>query len=128
MRCGSLHKPHSPSCNMPVTLGCKVCALRLQVQHATDVAVQGMSEAAELAQEAYRIPAEVVSEVVSQVVSKPVQHLRNYFDGSSDTAGSSKSDEDGHAMRPLLSSFQEQQASSAELAEQVQRDAVLPRR
>ena len=43
-----------------------------------------------------------------EAVTKPVSHLRTYFGtGSSDAANSVKSNEEGHAMRPLLSTFQE---------------------
>ena len=74
----------------------------MQVSHAADLAAQGFSSAADVAHEAYRVPVEAVT--------KPIKH---YFGGSSDTADSQKSDDDGHAMRPLLSSLQEQQEPNA---------------
>ena len=78
-------------------------ASHLQVTYATDLAAQGLTDAAAVAQSAARVPLDAVS--------KPVQHMRSYFGNSSDTA-SVKSDDDGHALRPLLSTFQEVQAAN----------------
>lgn len=73
----------------------------LQVHYAA----QGFTDAAVAAHEAARVPIEAVA--------KPVSHLRTYFGtGSSDAANSVKSDEEGHAMRPLLSTFQETQGQT----------------
>lgn len=75
----------------------------MQVNYAGDLAVQGMEGAALAVHDAVAMPAEALA--------KPVRQLQEYWTANSDTPRSSVSKgsrDDGHAMQPLLSSFQRQ--------------------
>jgi hypothetical protein len=73
----------------------------LQVHYASTLAAESVSGAALLAHQAVRVPVDAVA--------KPVTQLRSLFESSD----SSRSD-DGHALQPLLSSFQHAQGHRAD--------------
>lgn len=79
----------------------------MKVNYGRDLAVQGVSDAAVAVHDVVAVPADMLT--------RPVRQLQEYWIGNDTPRSSvSKSSRDGgHAMQPLLSSFQQPRGGQA---------------